>query len=49
MIVDNVPKVGPEKYARLCDVIRKLYSVYGKVVPDGFYVPTEGNPATSCG
>jgi hypothetical protein len=42
VIVDNIPVVDMNKYAKLCDVIRKIFSLFGTIVPDGFFVPTEG-------
>ncbi len=49
VIVDNIPQVPMEKYQKLCEVIRKIYGLYGKIVPEGFFVPTEGTPPKTSG
>merc|ERR1719370_2018264 len=40
IVVDSIPQVGPERLEKLKNVIKKLYSKFGKVVND-FY-PMEG-------
>ncbi|XP_076459430.1 eukaryotic translation initiation factor 3 subunit B-like [Babylonia areolata] len=39
IVVDNIPQVGPERLEKLRNVIKKLYSKFGKVVNDHY--PTE--------
>ena len=41
IVVDNIPQVGPDRLEKLRNVIKKLYSKFGKVVND-FY-PLEGD------
>ncbi|KAK7113407.1 eukaryotic translation initiation factor 3 subunit B-like [Littorina saxatilis] len=41
IVVDNIPEVGPERLEKLKNVVKKLYSKFGKVVND-FY-PMDGD------
>ena len=41
IVVDNIPQVGPDRLEKLKNVVKKLYSKFGKVVND-FY-PLEGD------
>jgi translation initiation factor 3 subunit B len=40
--VDNIPKIGMERYERLTTVINKIFAAYGDIVPGGLYLPVEG-------
>lgn len=39
VVVDNVPKVGPEKMEKLQSVIRKMFNKFGKIQNE--HMPTE--------
>lgn len=50
IVVDNIPQVGAERLEKLKNVIRKLYSKFGKIVND-FYPEEDGKTkgyATFC-
>lgn len=44
IIVDGVPKVGPERVEKLKNVLHKLYSNFGKVLTE--YYPLDENEVT---
>jgi translation initiation factor 3 subunit B len=41
VIVDNVPVIDMVKYEKLCAVMRRIFSGYGKIAEDGFYMPVQ--------
>ncbi|MQM15581.1 hypothetical protein Taro_048527 [Colocasia esculenta] len=45
IVVDNLPVVPPEKFEKLENVIRKIYSQIGVIKEDGFWMPV--NPETN--
>ena len=42
VIVDNVPAVGPDRLEKLKNVIRKIFTKFGKIVSE-FYPEEEGS------
>lgn len=44
VVVDNLPVVPPEKFEKLENVVRKIYSQIGVIKEDGFWMPI--NPDT---
>jgi translation initiation factor 3 subunit B len=41
VVVDNIPKVGPEKQEKLKNMIRKIFGKFGKIQTE--YFPLEGD------
>lgn len=41
IVVDNLPVVPKEKYEKLENVIRKIYSQIGLIKDDGFWMPLD--------
>jgi translation initiation factor 3 subunit B len=40
IVVDNLPVVPPEKYEKLENVVRKIYSQIGVIKEGGLWMPT---------
>jgi translation initiation factor 3 subunit B len=41
IVVDNIPKVGPEKQEKLKNMIRKIFGKFGKIQTE--YFPLDGD------
>jgi translation initiation factor 3 subunit B len=41
VVVDNLPNVSMEKYEKLINVLKKIFSQLGEVHEDGFYMPVD--------
>lgn len=49
IVVGNLPVVPPEKYEKLCAVIRKIYSTMGNIREGGLYLPTDDETKSTKG
>lgn len=49
VIVDGIPIVEEAKQEKLRGVLSKLFSAFGTIKPNGFYLATEGKPPTTSG
>lgn len=41
LVVDNLPVVNEEKYAKLANVINRIFSNFGDLAADGLYMPLD--------
>jgi len=46
LVVDNLPVVTEEKFAKLEGIIKKIFAHFGKITPNGFNMPQDENKTT---
>ena len=43
IIVDNAPKVGPDRMAKLQGILNKIFTRFGKIVSQDYPIDDQGN------
>lgn len=46
LVVDNLPVVDEAKYAKLANVINRIFSNFGELAVDGLYMPMDDSKNT---